>query len=106
MPRVISPVKLLRPHLDSCLAVQSHPLQPWAYIGSTLRLPDRDGVPQIRAALYLNRFGEPMAGATLRWVTMGCNDLKCTAVVAVCEEDVLVMDEKALAQTLTSEAKP
>lgn len=94
-------VKILHKHSRHCAMLHSRYVSnrdnPWAYFGSRDRLPDKSGFERVPLALYRTSNGKKLrGGGSHRWITAGCNDCDCPAVVAVREADLLALVESAL----------
>jgi hypothetical protein len=96
-------VRLLTPHSPGCCLCESerYKKNPWAFFGShdydywKEHIPRTPHTPSV---LYLDALGRKRKGAWRRWLTAGCNDGNCQAVIAVNEADLLTLAQKALSE--------
>lgn len=87
MPRV----RLLAPHSANCFMKSLD--NPWAFFGS-----HENRTPPKKRVLYLGADGRRFKNdsGSYRWLTAGCNDGSCPALIAVREDDLLASAQAAL----------
>lgn len=87
--------RLLKPHNKDCAMNKHHPDQPWAYFGSA-RVPEQGGLDNSEPVYYCSEDGRRIAWGHFRYLTVGCNDTGCPAVMMVSENDLLSLAQAAL----------